>query len=69
MGSQQVLKELIAFLLIEIINSKDPPPVILLLAVQRRPFCFGSLVVLDVVFRYLSLFVLYINIKIGKNRC
>ena len=32
-----------------------PPPVILLLAVPRRLFCFGSLVVLDVVFRYLSL--------------
>ena len=41
----------------------------LLLAVPRRLFCFGSLVVLDVVFRYLSLFLLYINIKIGKNRC
>ena len=26
-------------------------------------------VVLDVVFRYLSLFLLCINIKIGKNRC
>ena len=38
-------------------------------AVPRRLFCFGSLVVLDVVFRYLSLFLLYINIKIGKNRC
>ena len=38
--------------------------VILLLAVSRRLFCFGSLV-LDVVFRYLSLFLLYINIKIG----
>ena len=51
---------------------KDPPPplpVILLLAVPRRLFCFGSLVDLDVVFRYLSLFLLYINIKIGKNRC
>ena len=46
-----------------------PPPVILLLAVPRRLFCFGSLVVLDVVFRYLSLFLLYININIGKNRC
>ena len=34
-----------------------------------RLFCFGSLVVLDVVFRYLSLFLLYINIKIGLNRC
>ena len=27
------------------------------------------LVVLDVVFRYLSLCLLYINTKIGKNRC
>ena len=41
-----------------------PPPVILVLAVPRRLFCFGSLVVLDVVFRYLSLCLLYI---IGKN--
>ena len=40
------------------------PPVILLLAVPRQLFCFSSLVVLDVVFRYLSLFLLYINIKI-----
>ena len=44
-----------------------PPPVFLLLAVPRRLFCFGSLVVLDVVFSYLSLFLLYINIKIGKQ--
>ena len=29
----------------------------------------GSLVGLDVVLRYLSLFLLYINIKIGKHRC
>ena len=29
-----------------------PPPVILLLAVPRRLFRFGSLVVLDAVFRY-----------------
>ena len=35
----------------------------------KRLFCFGSLVILDVVCRYLSLFLLYINIKIGKNRC
>ena len=35
----------------------------------ERLFCFGSLVVLDVVFRCLSLFLLYINIKVGKNRC
>ena len=34
-----------------------------------RLYCFGSLVVLDVVFRYLSLFLLYINIRIGRNRC
>ena len=46
-----------------------PPAVILLLAVPRRLFCFGSLVVLNVVFRYLSLLLLYININIGKNRC
>ena len=46
-----------------------PPPAILLQAVSRRLFCFGSLVILDVVCRYLSLFLLYINIKIGKNRC
>ena len=42
--------------------------VILLLAVQRRLFCFGSSVILDVVCRYLSLFLLYINIEIGENR-
>ena len=51
---------------------KDPPPphqVILLLAVSKRLFCFCSLVILDVVCRYLSLFLLYININIGKNRC
>ena len=44
-------------------------PVILLQAVPRRLFCFGSLVILDVVCRYLSLFLSYINIKTGKNRC
>ena len=44
----------------------EAPRVILLLAVQRRLFCFGFLVDLDVVCRYLSLFLLYINIKIGK---
>ena len=43
--------------------------IILLLAVPRRLFCSDSLVVLDVVFRYWSLFVLHINIKIGKNGC
>ena len=37
-----------------------------LLAVPRRLFCFGSLVILDVARCYLWLFTLYINIKIGK---
>ena len=46
---------------------KSPPPVLLLLAVPKRLFCFGSLVILDVVCRYLSLFLLYINIEIGKK--
>ena len=43
----------------------------LLLAVPWRLFCLGSfkLVILDVVYRQLSLFLLYINIKTGKNRC
>ena len=41
----------------------------LLLAVPRRLFCFGSLVILDVARCYLWLFALYINIKIGKNSC
>ena len=36
------------------------PPVILLLAAPRRLFCFGSLVILDVLCHY-------INIIIGKN--
>ena len=44
-------------------QTSSSPPVILFLAVARRLFCFGLLVVLDVVFRYLSLFLLYIDIK------
>ena len=36
---------------------------------QGSSSVFGSFVVLDVVFRYLLLFLLDINIKIGKNRC
>ena len=44
------------------------PPVILWPAVPRRLFCFVCLVILDVACRYLSLFVLYINTEIGKNR-
>ena len=38
------------------------PPVILLLAVRRRLFCFGPLVI----YRYSFL---YIKIKKDKNRC
>ena len=39
--------------------------------VLPRPQCEGelSLVILDVVCSYFSLFLLYINIEIGKNRC
>ena len=50
-------------------NYLKPPttPVILLLAIPRRLFCFGSLVILDVVSGHLSLLLLYINIEIGKN--
>ena len=44
-------------------------PVILFLAVPRRLSCFVSLVILDAVCRYLSLFLLYIKIEIDKNRC
>ena len=44
-------------------------PVISLVAVPRRLFCFGSLVILDMARCYLWLVSLYINIKIGKNSC
>ena len=44
-------------------QTSSSPPLILLLAVPRRLFCLGSLVVLDVVFRYLSFFLLCFNIK------
>ena len=47
----------------------EAPQWFLLLAVPRRLFCFGSLVILDVARCYLWLFTLYINIKIGKNSC
>ena len=40
-----------------------------LLAVPRRVFCLGSLVILDVTCCYLWLFSLYINIKISTNSC
>ena len=41
------------------------PPVTLLLVVPGRLFCFGSLVVLGVVFRGLSLFLLCVNMGGG----
>ena len=44
------------------------PQAILLLAVPGRLFCFGSLVILDVVCRYLSL-VLCLGIEVGKSGC
>ena len=45
------------------------PQYFLLLAVPRRLFCFGSLVILDVARYYLWLFTFYINIKISQNSC
>ena len=51
----------------KLVKAPLPHTVILLLAIPRRLFCFGSLVILDVVCRYLLLFLLYINIKIGKK--
>ena len=40
----------------------ERPPAMVLLAVPRRLFCFGSLVILDVVCRYLSLFLFIYDI-------
>ena len=48
-------------------NANLLTPVILLLAVPRRLFCFGSLITLDVACCYLWLFSLNINFKIGKT--
>ena len=50
-----------------LVSVLETTTVILLLVVPRRLFCFGSLVVLDVVFRYLSLCLLYTNTKLAKN--
>ena len=47
----------------------SPPPVISLLAVPKRLFCFGLLVILDVARGYLWSFSFYINIEIGKKCC
>ena len=40
---------------------------ILLLAVPRRLFCFGSLVNLNVVCHYLSLFLFYVNLTRAQH--
>ena len=47
------------------LDEAPPSPVILLSAVPRRLFCFGSLVVLDVMCGYLLYFLL--DIKIGNK--
>ena len=39
------------------------------MAIQRGLFCFGSLVVLDVVCGYVELFLLDIKIEMVNNRC
>ena len=49
-------------------KTSSSPQLILLLAVPRRLFYFGSLVIINVVCHYLSFFLLNINIEIGKNR-
>ena len=46
---------------------KVEAPVISLQAVQKRLFCFGSLMILEVACCYLGLFSLYMSIKIGKS--
>ena len=66
---QNQWRELVDRKLVKAHPPSPPRPAVLLLAVPRRLFCFDSLVGLDVVFRYLSLFLSYINIKIGRNRC
>ena len=49
---------------------KAPPPSNYIAGRPKAAlFCFGSLVILDVVCRDLSFFVLCINIEIGKNTC
>ena len=52
-------------------KTSSSTPVILSLADPRRLFCVGSYVILDVtvVCCYFLLFLLYISIEIGKNRC
>ena len=49
-------------------SSPTPPPSNFIAGRPKAALLFGSVVVLDVVFRYLSLFLLYINIKMGKKK-
>ena len=52
------------------VQAPPPPPVIFIAGRPKAALLFfGSLVILDVARCYLWLFTLYINIKIGKNRC
>ena len=53
-------------------SNPSPPPSPRSNFIACRPkaaLLFWFLVILDVVCRYLSLFLSYINTKIGKNRC
>ena len=63
-GTKAELKERVGRLI------EAPPPVILLLAVPRRLFCFGSLIDFRCgVSLFIVILVIYKNIKIGKQRC
>ena len=46
---------------------KAPPPSNYIAGRSKAALLFCSMVILDVVCRYLSLFLLYISMKIGKN--
>ena len=56
------------FCVFKIMHLLPSPVVILLLAVPKRLFRFGSLVILDAVCFHLLLLLSYINIEIGKNK-
>ena len=52
----------------KLVYPSPPPPVIPLLGVPRRLFCFGSLVVLDVVCGYVLLILSNIKIENRQTR-
>ena len=69
--SKETKAELRARLVDRILFEPPPPPPPHSNFIAGRPkaaLLFGSLVILDVVCRYLSFFLSYINIKISKNR-